>query len=33
MHEVVEDAVLDNIKHLNIRYAPIFHTKEGLTAE
>lgn len=32
-YEVFEDAYLENIVYLELRFAPILHTKEGLTQE
>lgn len=32
-YELLEDAVKDNVKYIEVRFAPIFHTKKGLTLE
>ncbi|EEH97979.1 adenosine deaminase [Clostridium tertium] len=32
-YELLEDAVKDNVKYIEVRFAPIFHTKKGLALE
>ena len=32
-YETAEDAALDNVRYLEVRFAPHFHTRKGLTVE
>lgn len=31
MYEVAEDAFVDGVRYLEVRFSPILHTREGLS--